>query len=99
MSYLVTFTYFDGTEVPVSVALEDIEKFLDDTGKGDVYFNNDKSGGLWINSQQVRFFQARKVEEALPAKPKENKKDKDEEAKESGQAGRKLGNAKRKGVK
>lgn len=96
MTYQVNFQFFDGKELPIQVSDEELENFLDEIGEGKVYFSPKKLNGVWIHSAQVRCFHFQKTEEKRPQTQKPEEKN--EKTKQSGQNGRKSGDAKGKRV-
>ena len=79
MKYIVIFHYMDGETFQIEVAASDMERFMETTGKGEVYFNEPKGVGVWVAIEKIRFFKVERVDEfgnrVVITEPEEEKDD------------------------
>jgi len=61
--YTVHFKFFDDKLISIAMDDDDLDPFLANIGVNKVYFNKDKSTGIWIHAEQVRYMLINKDEE------------------------------------
>lgn len=59
--YNILFTFFDGHNLSIEVQDHHLDKFVDTIGEKKVFYIEDKSVGVWIDAEQVRYFFIKKI--------------------------------------
>lgn len=67
LTFKVTFVYFDGKDLSVSVEPENLDKLFKELGQKGFYWNKNRTGAFYTDLSNVRFIQ---VLLQLPSQPK-----------------------------
>jgi hypothetical protein len=62
MKFVVVFHYIDKETFEVEIHPDDIAKFVESVGRGEVYYNETRGKGIWIPIEKIRYFSLESVD-------------------------------------